>query len=143
MCRITYTKCFRVMGFRVIYFPLGYIVLTEFFKNVPHLQKNKVIFVFAKKFWPLKAMKDFNCYSQRSHLPRTSLSFLQHFPRSRVLGKKTSLYKQKWLMSMCVPPLPLGGAKSLVCPLYVYVIHKRIFFFLMGRFITALWQQTI
>lgn len=146
MCRIMYTKCFRVMDFRVIYFPLGYIVLIVWvfkkYTTFTKKKKNKVIFVFAKKFWPPKAVKDFNCYSQWFHLPRTSLSFLQSFPRSGVLGKKISLCKQKWLMSMCMPPFPLGGAKSLFGPLYVYMIHKRIFF-LMSRFITALWQQTI
>lgn len=30
-------------------------------------------------------------------------------------------------MTMPLPSLPLGGAKSLLCPLHVYMIQERIF----------------
>lgn len=126
-CPESYTRCFRV-----IYFPFNYTFLhcsiVWIKNNLPYLQKRiKSCLSLKKKILPLKPVRDFSSYSQQPHLSRTSLSFPRSFSGAGVTGNKASLCREKQLVSVPLPPFPLGGAKSLLCPLYLSVIQRRIY----------------
>lgn len=99
-------------------------------KNVPYLPKKNPIMSFLslkkKISWPLKAIEDFGCYSQWPRLSRPSCS-LPVFLRNQYFREEASLCQEKWLLSVPLPPLPIGGAGSLLCSSCVCVIQRRIF----------------